>query len=292
VRQSERGSRNPTYVIFNADDFGASRQVNEAVRRAHSQGILTSASLMVTGDAVADAVAMARRTPTLAVGLHLVVVRGRAVLDHRDIPHLVDASGRFSNNPLHAGLLYFFNRHARKELALEIAAQFERFAATGLPLSHVDGHLHLHVHPTIFPLLLPLAESYGAVGVRVPSDDIVLALRHDRQKALTRTTWAVALGLVSRWCRHQLDGRQLLATNRVYGVMQSGHMDDVYVRQVLLHLRPGIAELYFHPATDTTDQEWGPNPTDLASLLNPAVHQTVTQRALHLSSFPQLKKDS
>jgi hopanoid biosynthesis associated protein HpnK len=292
VRQSECGSPNPTYVIFNADDFGASPRVNEAVMQAHSQGVLTSTSLMVTGDAVSDAVAMARRTPTLAVGLHLVLVQGRAALSHREIPHLVDTSGRFSNDPLRAGLSYFFDRRARKELALEITAQFERFAATGLPLSHVDGHLHLHVHPTIFLPLLSLAEAYGAVGVRIPSDDLLLALRYDRSSAITKTAWALALGLVSRWCRHQLDGRRLLVADRVYGVMQSGQMDDAYVRQVLAQLCYPLVELYFHPATAKTESEWGPNPVDLATLLNPAVRETVMQCALHLSSFPQLKKDS
>jgi hopanoid biosynthesis associated protein HpnK len=292
MRQSERRSRSPTYVILNADDFGASPRVNEAVMLAHSQGILTSTSLMVTGDAAADAVAMARRTPTLAVGLHLVLVQGRAALAPGEIPHLVDASGNFSSNPLRAGLSYFFGRRARKELALEIAAQFERFAATDLPLSHVDGHLHLHVHPTIFSLLLPLAEAYEAVGVRIPSDDLFLALRHDRRRAVIKTAWAVALGLVSRWCRRQLDGRQLLAADRVYGVMQSGQMDDTYVRQVLRQLHSPLVELYFHPAIDKADEEWGPNPVDLATLLSPAVRQTVAQCALHLSSFPQLSKDS
>jgi hopanoid biosynthesis associated protein HpnK len=260
--------------------------------RAHSEGILTSTSLMVTGDAATDAVAIARRTPTLAVGLHLVLVQGRAALTYREIPHLVDASGSFSDNPLHAGLSYFFDRRARNELPLEIAAQFERFAATGLPLSHVDGHLHLHIHPTVFPLLLPLAETYGATGIRIPSDDLILALRYDRRSALTKTAWAFALGLVSRWCRGQLDGRQLLAADRVYGVMQSGQMDEAYVRRVLIQLDSPLAELYFHPATDKTEEQWGPNPVDLGTLLNPAIRQIVAQRALHLANFPQLKKDA
>jgi hopanoid biosynthesis associated protein HpnK len=292
VTQPLRGSQNVINVIFNADDFGASPQVNEAVMRAHSHGMLMSTSLMVTGDAAADAVALARHTPTLAVGLHLVLVQGRAALAHRDIPHLVDSNGNFSDDALRAGLVYFFDRRARKELALEIAAQFERFAATGLPLSHVDGHLHLHVHPAIFSLLIPLAETYGAAGLRIPSDDLLLALRYDRRGMVTKTAWAVALGLVNRWCRHQLRGHQLLSANHVYGVMQSGQMDAKYVQQVLRQLDTPLVELYFHPATVSTGQSWGPNPVDLATLLSPSVRQTVAQCALHLSSFPQLKKDS
>ncbi len=75
-------------VILTADDFGLSEAVNEAVERAHRDGVLTSASLMVAGPAAADAVRRARRLPALRVGLHLVVVEGPAVLP-RQIPDIL-----------------------------------------------------------------------------------------------------------------------------------------------------------------------------------------------------------
>ena len=137
-------------IITTADDFGRSPAINAAIIRAHREGILTAASLMVTGDAWQEAVQLARANPTLAVGLHLVVSNGRAVLPPTQIPHLVDASGRFPDDPLRLGLRYAFDRAAQRELAAEVAAQFARFAATGLPLSHVDGHQHLHVHPVVY----------------------------------------------------------------------------------------------------------------------------------------------
>src|SRR3990172_9610287 len=127
-------------IILNADDFGRSSAINRAVMLAHREGVLTSASLMVSGDAFEEAVALARAT-----------------------------------------------------LALEMNAQFERFAATGLPLSHVDGHLHMHLHPTVFRLLLPLAEKYGARGLRVTRDDLRLALRYDRGRVVTKVMWAIVV---------------------------------------------------------------------------------------------------
>ena len=87
---------------------------------------------------------------------------------------------------------------ARLELGRELAAQFERFAASGLPLSHVDSHLHLHMHPSVFNLLLPLAEAYGAHGLRLPRDDLRLSLSQDRRQAGTKVAWAVLFGLLSR----------------------------------------------------------------------------------------------
>src|SRR5471032_3146050 len=64
-------------LILTADDFGLHTRVNEAVERAHRNGVLSSASLMVAGDAAADAVERARRLPTLRVGLHVVLADGR-----------------------------------------------------------------------------------------------------------------------------------------------------------------------------------------------------------------------
>lgn len=277
-------------VLVNADDWGRSPEINEAVVQAHCEGVLTSASLMVTGEAFEDAVRLARATPTLAVGLHLVLVDGRAVLPQKDIPHLVDGSGRFPDNALRAGLWYGFSRAARAELAREVEAQFERFAATGLPLSHVDGHQHLHVHPVVFDLLLPLAERYGARGVRLPRDDLWLALRHDRRQAAVKVAWAVALGLVCRRCAARLRGRRLGAAQRVYGVMQSGHMGEAYVVDVLRRLRGPLAELYFHPSLAERDDALGSNRGDWVTLLSPSVRGAIIERGLCLTTYSALGK--
>jgi hypothetical protein len=68
-------------VIINADDFGMSAEVNEAVIRAYKEGVLTSTSLMVTGAAFEQAVTLAKENPGLAVGIHRAVV-GKSILSH------------------------------------------------------------------------------------------------------------------------------------------------------------------------------------------------------------------
>jgi predicted glycoside hydrolase/deacetylase ChbG (UPF0249 family) len=80
-------------LIVNADDFGLAVPVNEAVERAHREGILASASLMMGGEAAADAIERAQRLPGLRVGLHLVLVEGRPVLPLNEVDALVDANG-------------------------------------------------------------------------------------------------------------------------------------------------------------------------------------------------------
>ena len=63
-------------LIITADDFGRSPEINAAVLEAHLRGILTSASLMVAGAAAPEAVEISRANPSLAVGLHVVLVDG------------------------------------------------------------------------------------------------------------------------------------------------------------------------------------------------------------------------
>ena len=170
--QSPRALDAPRRLIVNADDFGRSASINQAVIRAHREGILTTASLMVNEPACEEAVALARENPTLGVGLHLTLLCGHSALPPEQIPGLVNAKGEFSNNPASAGFRYFFQRSLREPLRREIHAQFQKFRATGLPLDHVNGHLHLHLHPAVFRILMADADQLGIKRLRLTFDPL------------------------------------------------------------------------------------------------------------------------
>ena len=275
-------------IIVNADDFGRSPAVNAGVLRAHREGILTSASLMVTGDAVDEAVSIAKQTPSLAVGLHVVAACGRAALPHARLPHITREGGHFSDDAPQAGWQYFHSHAARRELASELEAQFKLFADTGLPLSHVDGHLNIHVHPTVFQLLMPLAERFRARGFRLPRDDFGLALRQERRDGGTRATRAITFALLCCWCRSRLRRTRLRVVDRVYGLLQSGRMHESYLLRILTRLRVPAAEMYLHPSTAFEGDAFGPNPDDLQALLSPAVREALRDGGHRLSTYSSL----
>ena len=241
-------------VIINADDFGMSEEVNEAVIRAYREGVLTSTSLMVTGAAFEQAVRFAKENPGLAVGIHLVTVVGKSVLSRAEIPALVDEEQNFSNNPTLAGLKYYFSPRARRQIRKELSAQFEKFRATGLPLSHIDGHLHLHVHPVIFNAALELGEQFGALRMRVPSEERRLALAFDRANLLRKTIHAVLFGALARYMKSRLRERGFAYAERVYGNLQSGAMSERYFLYALDNLTAETNEIYFHPAVYSDDR--------------------------------------
>ncbi len=167
----------PRRLIVNADDFGRSGSINEAVIRAHREGVLTTASLMVNGAACAEAVSLAEANPGLGVGLHLTLLCGRSALTQAQIPGLVNSRNEFTDDSFKAGVGYYFNRRLRAQLRQEVHEQFKRFRATGLPLDHVNGHLHMHLHPVVFRILMDDAAELRIGCVRVTADPFWLNLR-------------------------------------------------------------------------------------------------------------------
>jgi chitin disaccharide deacetylase len=235
-------------LIINADDFGASEAVNEAVINAFQQGVLTSCSLMASGDAFDDAARRAAECPRLGIGLHLVAVHGRSVLPHREIPSLVDRFDRFSDDPAWAGLRYFFSRKARRELRRELTAQFEKALAAPISLTHIDAHLHLHVHPVLFDLAVELGKRYGVRRMRVPDDDVSLARQFDGNLPRGRSFEARIFRVLTRRMKRRLRAEGFVFTDRVYGHFMTGRMSEAYLLFLLDHLHAATSEIYLHPA--------------------------------------------
>ena len=209
-------------MIVNADDFGMSARVNEAVERSHREGILTTASLMVAEPNWKEAVEIARRNPNLGVGLHVTTTCDRALLPASDIPSLIDANGKFEGNPLKVGLRYAFSKKVRNELKREMEAQFERYSETGLAWDHVDGHQHFHMHPTVFNLLLELCEKAGAHRLRVPQEDVRAHLKGggDGFTPVTIGAWILQT-LCKRNRKTLLARKKRLAENRFFSAIRS-----------------------------------------------------------------------
>lgn len=244
-------------LIVNADDFGRSRSINEAVIRAHREGILSTASLMVAGDAFEEAVALARTYPTLGVGLHLTLVCGKSVLSPDRIPGLVDAQGNFSDFAPGAGFRFWARQRAlRESLRAELAAQFERFHATGLELDHVNGHLHLHLHPVVFDLLVENAAAWGIRRMRLTRDSFAISRKTSRRRWGYRLSHALIFGLLSRRVAPTFRRLGWRHTDAVFGLLEDGLVDEAYLLRLLPKLPAGDLELYSHPSLDRFRHEF------------------------------------
>ena len=268
-------------LIVTADDFGYSASINLAVLRAHREGILTSASLMVNGASVDQAVALARASPRLGVGLHLTLMDGLSTLPPERIPGLVDAEREFTNNLAGAELQYFFRRDWRAQLRAEIHAQFRKFRATGLPLDHVNGHHHLHLHPTVFRILMDDAAQLGIERLRLPVDPFWLNARLASGRWGYRALYAAVYRVVATCARPALRRRGIRHTGRVFGLLQTAHVDETYLVRLLPHLPPGDSELYAHPSLEASRNE-------LEAMVSPRVRDQVTRLGIRLIRYQDL----
>ena len=268
----------PSSVVFSADDFGLTQSVNEAVERAHIEGVLTQASLMVATPAAADAVKRARRLPALKIGLHLVLVDGDSLLGHDCLPHVTGPDGRFGRDQVRRGFTYFLSPAARRELESEIRAQFRAFLASGLPLHHADAHKHMHMHPIIAEMMMRIGADYGLKRIRVPAEPpAVLKACGETMHAASYALYAWSGVLRRMACSHGL-----ACADHVFGIHWSGRMVEACVRSLLAHLPPGSSEIYFHPATEQDDI--------LRSLMPDYQHVEEFQTLLALADHSSLRK--
>jgi hopanoid biosynthesis associated protein HpnK len=278
-------------VIISGDDFGVSREVNAGIIRAYREGVLRGTSLMVAGAARDEAVAIARENPGLDVGLHLVVCRGRSVLPFEKLEGIVDATGRFLESPVIAGMRYFFNRKIRTRLRDEVRSQIDLHLKLAGYLNHIDGHLNFHVHPVLADMLLDLAAEYRVPCIRIPREPILttLALAHDH--FTRKLIEAVIFRALSRRTRRMFAARGIRTTDYLFGLHQSGNLTEDYVLGVIARLREGVTEIYFHPAIDA-----GATPPsaeaqrEVEILTGTRIRETLSANGVQITNFAELAR--
>jgi len=199
---------------------------------------------MVGAPAFADALERARRLPNLRVGLHIVLVDGAPLSPRAEIPGLIDDAGNFRNDLPFYGAQITFDPSVKRQIEKEIAAQFEAYRATGLPLDHVDGHRHFQLHPVIARMLIATGRRYGMKALRVPLEPwrTIAEIDPGTQRRLGRIVapWAA-------WLRQRVRAAGLVTADAVFGLAWSGAMTRERVAAILRRMPPGVVEIYLHP---------------------------------------------
>src|ERR1051325_10167671 len=128
--------------------------MTEGAIRAHREGIVTACSIVANGVAFDDAVARLRDVPSLEAGVHLALVEERALTTGLPMPKNY--------------IRYILSR--KRDPEPELRAQIEKVLATGLRVTHLNGHQHLHMLPRVFAIVVRLAEEYRIGYVRQVGD--------------------------------------------------------------------------------------------------------------------------
>jgi hopanoid biosynthesis associated protein HpnK len=200
---------------------------------------------MVASPGAADAVRRAQAMPSLAVGLHLVLVEAKPALPAEQVPDLVGRDGSFRTDMARLGFDIAFKPRVRRQVAAEITAQFAAFAATGLRLDHVNAHKHFHLHPVIGALAIAIGKEFGARAIRVPTEPVAILSGIEPGSA------GLPASLLAHWTRvlrAQARRAGMATPDAVFGLAWSGAMTRERLRSLLQRLPAGVVEIYTHPA--------------------------------------------
>lgn len=221
-------------LVVNADDLGWSRGIDRGIVETHERGIVTSASLLATGAAFEHAVELACATPTLSIGVHLNIYRGRPLLDPVRIPSVTGADGAFLGSVGAIVRRLLMGRFDLGEVAAEFRAQIERVRDAGLNPVHVNGDKHLHLWPSVFRVTCALASDFGIPSVRVVRDPP------------SAQPIAVGLGALSLGDARLARASGLMTPGGTIGVAHAP-TDLVTLERLLASARGERVELIVHP---------------------------------------------
>lgn len=289
-------------LIVNADDFGMAESVNQGISAAHTDGILTSASLLANGPAFRDATNLARQLPRLSVGLHVNLSQGKPISPVRQISTLVNAGGKLHLAPFPLWLGMITRRVRLEHIQCEINAQIRKLFDSGITPTHLDGHLHVHVLPQIFPLLTALAREFDIPYVRCPVENVAATLplllksTGPRMAVLTRSVVAYAISSSAHWLREKPGASGVSYAHAFLGLAHTGYLDEKTLRGLLALVPDGTTELMCHPGYNSQEltslggELVAQREAEVAALTSPEVKEALDSFGVLLTNFRELPR--
>ncbi len=283
-------------LIVNADDFGLCASVNRGILEAHRNGIVTSATLLANGAGFDEAAALARETPTLGVGIHLNLTRGRPVGSAADVPSLVRGDGVFAHAPVGLALRLARGRIAREDVWREWEAQITRVLDAGIKPTHLDSEKHVHVLPPLLDVAIELGWAYGIGAIRAGAEAGLAA-----RLAPANPQWykMLVLAVLGRRARRRIAASGHKLPDRILGVLDGGRFDERRLACLLGRVGPGVTELICHPGYDSPElrrvlAETGggyllaAREAEVRALASPGLRQALRERGIALIHYGML----
>ena len=288
----------PAQLILNADDFGLTRGVNRAIGELAAAGVLTSATLMASGGAFDDAVAVAHAKPTLAVGCHIVLTDGAPVSAPDRIPSLIGSDGKHFRPLLRDFLRALFTGRIREQdVYRESLAQIQRLQAAGINVTHVDSHKHTHMFPNVLRPILRAAKACGVRAVRNPFEPRRCwphSMFLGSTKMWLRSAGVTCFSIFGQAFRRAVQEEGMLTTDGTVGIVATGKLDSKILVSILEALPEGTWELVCHPGYADADlaaagtRLTGSREIELEALTSPGVKSLISRRKIALISYADL----
>jgi len=232
--------------IINADDFGYSADTVQRTIECFEAGALTSATLMTNMPEYTQAAHYALKHPEFSFGLHLCLTDEAPLSRPDKIPSLISPDGRLWPT----GIFWrraLTGRIAASEVTVEAEAQINRMIASGISISHVDGHGHVHKIPQVIFALKGLMRKYG--------------IRSIRRTQNLRYSGRIGLGSVYDTISNMFLRR--LGRTTDFFLMPCGDIganDGDWLLHLGNRLPAGTTEIGIHPGTEEDWRRWEAEP--------------------------------
>jgi predicted glycoside hydrolase/deacetylase ChbG (UPF0249 family) len=276
-------------LIFHGDDFGLTPGINRAILHAFKCGLLTSTSLVAGGEAVEEAIALARSHPELDVGVHLTLCDEPPVLPPETLSSLIS---RGSSLPPRAKIIgaILAGTIDHRQVEAEWRAQIEACLAEGIMPSHLDSHQYLHVFPGLFSICIRLASEYDICFVRTFNLDPI-----SLSAGCNRLVMWIALSLWTKVIRPRSISPRITSIPSI-GVLRAGGRTDggsilTTLERIRAKKRHSVIEVILHPGAgdDYTREKykhWGYQwQRDFNLLLDPLFAERLDRRGFEMTSF-------
>jgi len=283
-------------LVVNADDLGFTSGVNRAIVKAHTDGIVTSATLMANGPAFCEARKLAEQFPKLSIGCHVVLIDGEPVLPPARVPSLTQ-SGRFRDDLKTFIARALMGRLDTTEIGAEATAQIRRVQAAGVCVSHLDTHKHTHIFPKVLRPLLLAAAKCGVRAVRNPfGPHLPLRLSELLKRPNLWTRWAEmrVLGTFAGKFQKAVQREGFFTPDGTLGVEVTGTLNETLFAAIATSFPEGTWEFVCHPGYNDSELQSArtrlreSREIELDVLTSPQAREILARQGVELISYRDL----
>jgi hopanoid biosynthesis associated protein HpnK len=282
--------------VVNADDLGFTSGVNRAIVKAHTDGVVTSATLMANGPAFREVKELAERFPKLSIGCHVVLIDGEPVLPPARVPSLTQ-SGRFRDDLKTFAARALTGQLDATEIGAEATAQIRRVQEAGVCVSHFDAHKHTHIFPEVLRPLLRAAAECGVRAVRNPFGPFLLLRLSEllkRPNLWTRWVEMRVLGTFAGKFQKAVQREGFVTPDGTLGIEVTGTLNETLFRMIATRVPDGTWEFVCHPSHNDSDLQSAKTrlresrEVELDVLTSPRAREILTRQGVELISYRDL----
>jgi chitin disaccharide deacetylase len=269
-------------LVVNADDLGLHPAIDAGILRAHREGVVTSASILVSGATARDAVRRAV-ADDLALGVHLCLSSRLPPVSAASEVSSLAPGGVFRPGWADVARAWFRRELREEEIDRELRAQIRRARELGARPDHLDGHQHLHLLPGVSAIVARLADE-EKLAVRWPRERPSAEWLREPASA-ARSLLLSGLSL--------LPGARPRRRLRALGAFASGALAEMRLLRLLDSLSEGDHEILCHPGEDPVAVSEVPNwrygwKEELAALCSSRVRERIQARGIRLTTYRAL----